>query len=741
MASVNSGTRGRLDVNASATSNAAGNFSDVSWNVQWVERSLTTAFNNNGVPFSVVVGGIGTVASGNFTFDWRPSGFQSQQLASGTTRVFHNSDGSAASSLGNVTGSVGDTGSDAAGRGVSVTQGVSLPVLKVVPGVPSSVVATRISDTSVSVSWSQSSASNGQPTSNTIRRSVNGGSFADVVTISPATSATLAAAANQKLVYGVRATNTAGASAFSASSTARYTTPAAPSSVVAAKTAALNIDVSWTPNVAYVEHQHVVEFSTNAGSSWSALATVAAGVSTHTHVNPNAAFVHVYRVRAVTTASPILSSGNVTSNSVQLLTAPNAPTLAALPANANRQAAFVVTWAHNPVDTTAQTAFEVNFSANGGSTWTSTGKVTSVVSSRTIAANTYAANQSVTVRVRTWGQATSGGSDGTGASVYSTSNTVTFKTLPTATIVSPASGVNYTESTLDVQLNFAQAEGAVFVSAQIALLEGATVLESIVSNTLASTLLDTTVDDGSAYSVQVTVTDSNGLTSTLVTRSFTVAYTLPVTAGVTVEYLPDSGIVQVGLTFPTAGGGRVAATTVTVFRTIGGVRETVASRFPITGGTLTILDTTPTINGVNGYTVRTFSNDGATANATATVTTNEGDMAFLSSGPGFAEIVKFQSNLRVAATGAREQELVRAAGRVSPIALFGPAKSLQVSGSATLFAGDESTPQDVEAFIRAAGVCCYRDGTGRRMFGIVAGSIETVSARQSELQFTVTEAT
>jgi hypothetical protein len=602
-----------------------------------------------------------------------------------------------------------------------------------------------VSDSSVSLSWSQSSASNGAPTSNTIRRRINGGAFSDVVTIGVASSASLSAAANQKIEFGVRADNAAGTSGYSATSAAIYTTPAAPTNASAVKTAGSNIVVSWVPNVAFVEHQHVVRRGTVSNGvityESTPLGVVAAGVSTITHTSPNLSQVHVYAVSARNTSTGALQSSESVSNSVQLLTAPNAPTLAALPANANRQAAFVLTWAHNPVDTTAQTAFEVNFSLNGGSTWTSTGKVTSGVSSRTITANTYTGNQAVTVRVRTWGAATSGGSDGTGASVYSTSNTVTFKTLPTVTIVAPANAVNYAVATLNVQLNFAQAEGATFVSAQIELLQGVTVLELIASTTIASTVLTTAVDNGQSYSVRVSVTDSNGLTSTLATRSFNVVYTLPVTAGVTLAYLPSSGIVQLGLTFPTAGGGLVAATTVTVLRTIGGRVETVANRFPITAGTLTILDTTPTINGVNGYTVRTFSNDGATSDVGATITNDEGDLAFLSSGVGFADIVKFQSNLRVAATGAREQELVRAAGRVSPIALFGPAKSLQVSGSATLFAGDESTPQDVEAFIRAAGVCCYRDGTGRRMFGIVAGSIETVSARQSELQFTVTEAT
>jgi len=595
------------------------------------------------------------------------------------------------------------------------------------------------------VSWAQSSASNGQPTSNTIRRRINGGAWTTAVTISPATSSSLSAAANQKLEYEVRAANAAGSTAFSSTSTAIYTTPAAPTGVSASKDADLDITVVWTPNVAYVEHQHVVEHGTvsDGVTTWddSALATVAAGTSLYKHVDPDAGDIHVYRVSAVTTSAPALTSTTALSNTVQLLAAPNKPTLPVLPSFANRAAAFVLTWAHNPVDTTPQTAFEVNFSTNGGSTWTSTNKVTSGVSSRTITAGTYAANAAVTMRVRTWGEATSGGAESTGASPWSDQATVTFKTRPVVTVTSPVNAVDYVAATLNVQLGFSQAESATFVTATIELFEGATLLESVISTTRASTILDTRVADGVTYTVKVSVTDSNGLTSTQVSRQFDVEYTEPVPAGVTVEYLPDSGVAQIGLTFATAGAGQVAATTVTILRTIDGVTETVASRFPIAGASLTILDTTPTIHGVNSYRVRTFSEDGATADVVASLTTTEGDWAFLSSGDGFSNIIKFRSNLRVGAAASREQALVTAAGRESPIALFGPAKSLEVSGTATLFPGDESTPEEVEAFIRSATLVCYRDGNGRRIVGVMSASTPAISPLQSTFDFRVTEAT
>lgn len=741
MVDVNTGTSGTLRVTGSVVgSSAAGIWWDVAWSLQLIERvSAGSSFQLNPKAASVSIAGVGTVWSGTFTFDWRPSGLQSQTIASGTTRVFGPPSGSG-SGLGNVTGSIADTNTSAAGGPTSATKTVSLPTLTVLPGVPTGVVATRVSDSQVSVAWTQPAASNGQPTSQTVRRRINGGSFADVVTLSPATSTTVAASANQKLEYEVRATNAAGSTDWSATSAAVYTSPAAPSGVVAAKDTSLNIDVSWTPNVAFSEHQHVVEFSTNGGSSWTALATVAAGTSTFKHTSPNPALVHVYRVRAVNTSGG-LTSAWVQSNSVQLLTAPNAPTLPVLAAFADKAADFILTWTHNPVDTTAQTAYEVEFSTNGGSSWSSTGKVTSAVSSRTITANTYAADVAVTVRVRTWGQATTGGAESTGASAWSTQRTVTFKTRPTAAILTPADASTWTEAELRVGLSFTQPEDGTFVSATLQLKQGSTVLETIQSTTLASTTFITEVEDGESYTVTATVTSSHGITSTLVDADFSVAYTLPVAATVTVTYLPDSGIAQLDVTIPTAGVGEEDAVAVSIFRTIDGTVETIQSAFPITVGDTTFLDTTPTINGVNEYRVRTLSGDGAARDTLVDLTTNETIFAFFSNGAGFSRIVSFFGNLRFTATPSIATALVTTAGRTKPIALFGTNRGLTVTGSAAIVPERGSSVDEIEALAAEGGIVCYRDPSGRRVFGVLSVSIESTSSIRSDMQYTITEAT
>lgn len=655
--------------------------------------------------------------------------------------VAHAADGSKSIALGLDTGSIGwfiESGAS------STSTMMGLATLVAVPGTPTAVTATRVSDTSCTVAFTPNYAGNAVPTATKVLASVDGGAFAQVLAAGNASSLPVSTLANHKYLFKVTQGNSAGTSAESAASVAYFTTPAAPTGVSAAKDASLNIVVSWVDGVPYSEHQMVVEHGTVTGgvTTWdgSPLAVVAAGSSSYTHVSPNPAASHVYRVSAKNTDTGALVSAAVVSNTVQLLVAPNKPTVPALALFADKGKAFVLGWAHNPVDTTPQTAYEVGYSTNGGTTWSTTGKVASVTPSKTFAASTYNAGDALTVRVRTWGQAATGGSDGTGASPWSDPQTVTFKTRPSVSIIAPANAGTWVEADVTVQLGFSQAEGATFVQATITLLSGTTELETVVSTTLAATALASRVADGSSYSVKVTVLDSNGLVSNVATSTFAVAYTLPVEAEVSVSYLADSGIAQINLAIPIPGVGEAAAVSVSIDRTINGSRETIVDRYPIEGASLTVLDTTPTINGTNSYRVRTYSDDGATADVIEPLVTTEKQWAFLSTGAGFATIVSFYGNLRLAAAPARSTALVPTAGRERPIALFGNLGSLEVSGSATLLPDEGSTPTEVEQFVQTAGVTCFRGPDGRRVFGAVAGSVSSPSSRLSEFQFKVTEA-
>ena len=707
----------------------------------WVEKTSGSGY------LTYNSGNTGSM-SGDVSFSangWAPYNFEnysSKQIGSGSDWVVHASNGTKTAS--------GDyAANDSAGGNFGSANGSwSLGLTRIydIPDTPTSVAGSYVDDTNVSVSWSRPAVTNDAPNTSQIRKQINGGSWIELSPISATTTVVTAASPNSKRIFQVRETNSEGTSSWSSSSAAVYTTPTAPTDLSATKDASLDINLVFTPNVNFTEHQHVVEHGTVTGevTTWDGteLATIVSGTSTYKHVAPDPGSTHVYRVFAKNLDAGVLTSAKVTSNTVQLLVAPNKPTIPTLAAFVDKAKDFSPTWVHNPVDTTAQTAYEFGYSTNGGAAWSSTGKLVSSASTKTFVASTYAADVALTVRVRTWGQATTGGSDGTGASPWSDQATVTFKTRPVVTITGPADLSTYAKAELTVNLGFSQAEAATFVSATIKLYDGASaLLETLVSTTRAATVMDTAVANGSSYTAKVTVRDSNGLVSDEVVSGFSVVYTLPAAAAVTATYLPGSGIGQLDLTIADPGAGEVAATLVTITRTIKGKAETVLLEYP-KSASLTILDMTPTINGTNTYKVKTISADGATATTTVEMVTAEDAWAFLSSGSGFSDIVNFRAVLKVASSPSRSVSLFQASGRSRPIALFGESGNLEVSGSADLHPGrDEygSDPDEVEEFLLGADIVCYRDPTGRRIFGHVSGSIDSPHGKRSSFSFVVRE--
>lgn len=743
MADAGTGNYGVLRVSTGVTANAAGNYWDISWAFYLIENGGSNSSYDGGTAFSVVVGTAGTVASGSFAWDWRPGGYQNTLIASGSTRVYANSDGSVPSGI-YVQGNMGSSGTSGAGGPTSVSESPSLSPLKVLPGTPTAVGAVRNSDTSATVSWSQSSASNGQPSNDTIRSKVNGGPWADVVTIAAATSVNVATAANQKIVYGVKATNSVGDTAYSADSSALFTTPAAPSSVVATKSGS-DIVVTFTDNVAFAEHQHVLEHGVlNVGTgviTWdvSALAAIAAGTTSFTHTSPNAAQVHVYRLSAKNTDTGALQSATVQSNSVQLLTSPNKPAVVAPAPFQDKAAVFRFSWAHNPVDTTAQTKRQVRYSTDGGAMWTTGAKTADTNQYVDFAASTWAANVQVAFQVRTKGGYDSGSDGDASYSPWSDSISVTFKTKPATTITAPVTGSTYVQAALTVVLGFSQAEGASFVSAKIGLYaSGGALIEEIISNTLAGTTFTNRVANGSSYTVKATVADSNGVTSSQVTSSFSVTYTSPVAAVVTTTYLPDSGIVQLALAIPAAAGGLVAAASVTIDRIIDGLSENIVTDYP-SAASLTILDLLPTIAGDNLFKVTTKSLDGATFVVTKTVTTLPGQWAFMSKGPGYAQIIRFEGGIKPVATPTVDSALLKTAGRARSIGLYAKTGSLVVTGVGELVPGPGSTAKEIQAFLQITGKGCYRDPSGQRIFGRIQGQIARENSMFGSLSYSVEE--
>lgn len=738
-ASVNTGQAGLLEIQAvePGPTDAANNTSLVSWAAYLHERISWGQAWSGGLGATVSTN-FGVIWDGTFAFDWRPAGLQSALIASGQFWTgARNPDGTGSIDFGVQMAATGTSGA-----GGPTYVGVTLPLvtLKVLPNTPTGLTATRISDTQVQLAWNQTHASNGAPTSVLVQQRINGGAWEDLVGGSPTTSMVVGTQANRKTEYRVRSGNAAGATAWSNVGGPVYTTPADPTNAAAAKDSANDINITFTSNVSYAEHNHEVWHGTVAGgvTTWdgAALATLASGVASYKHVAPNPAQVHIYRVRA---KAGTLFSGYSTTSAVQVLAAPNKPTIPALPAAAQRDAVFRFPWQHNSVDSSPQTKYQWRWSTNGGAAWTTGAKTTSVNQFHDFAANTFALNSTVTFQVRTKGSYDSGGDGDASYSPWSDSVAVTFKSLPTTSIIAPANGSNLNDSTVRVTLGFAQAQAATFVTGQIQLLQGATLLEELNTNTLVGTALATPVQNGTSYTVRGRVQDSNGLWSDWATSTFNVVYLAPVPAGVVVTYLPAQGFGQIDLTIPAPGAGQSAATTVTITRSInGGPEEVLVKDFP-TAAALSFLDTTPVIRGTNTYRVTTKSALGAQVTVSTDLVTTECRRAFLSKGAGFDNYVVFGANVQVNEGLNVASDTVSAAGRTKPIGLYGVETSVQLKASSFVYEGFGSTMMELRNFLLVPGKACYRDSTGRRVFGTLKGSVKYKKVDRGTLDFTLTE--
>jgi hypothetical protein len=224
---------------------------------------------------------------------------------------------------------------------------------------------------------------------------------------------------------------------------------------------------------------------------------------------------------------------------------------------------------------------------------------------------------------------------------------------------------------------------------------------------------------------------------------FHVTFSPPAPATIDATYVPEAGMMQLAVSFPAPVAPQVAAVTFDITRTIDdGPTEVIMPTQSVVGDIL-LLDTTPTINGDNQYAVITYTAAGAASDpVTVDAVTTETQWAFLSTGDGFADYVLFFGDLTVGSVPQRDSALIKAAGRARSIALFGETSTLDVSVTATILTDMGSSPQQIESLMLGAGLACYRDPSGRRVFGMLSNNgIANIGPQFASLSFTISEAT
>jgi hypothetical protein len=581
------------------------------------------------------------------------------------------------------------------------------------PAAPSAVAVSRASDTQHVVTWTRNSTSAAPYQSQKVQRWDNVTAKWSTIfgTVSgTATSYTdRSTIANRRYVYRVQAVNTT-ATTTSSNAAAVYTTPSDPTNPAAVKSGS-NIVVTWTNTCSYSEYETVV-YESQDGGAYSTLATVAGGTASYTHVSPSTSVTHKYQIRHVTSSGPFLGSGYPSTNTVQLAAPPNAPTNLA-PSGVAIDAVndIALTWVHSPVDSSAQTKFQIQHRLAGAGAWTTIAVFTSTSSTWTLPADTYANGAGFEWQVKTWGiHATAG--------PYSAMASVTTSAIPTATISVP--GASITTSTLTFTWSYYDAEGSAQAEWQAELLDGAGATVEFASDANAETTytFGSPVADASSYTVRVQVRDGSGLWSAWDSWTFSVSYALP--ADVALAGVYDSGVMAITLTpDATDPGVTVDPASVAVQRRIdGGVWVTIAAELDPAA---VFLDTKCATVGLNEYrAIVTSALPSSVTMSPVSITTADTRWSYLSYGPAFSIILRCYGNLEFGHGDGRDTVLNAFENRPKPVAVFGANTSSTLSVKADL--DDDSTPLvDWRTAAREAETALVRIPTGRRDFGAISG--------------------
>ncbi len=574
------------------------------------------------------------------------------------------------------------------------------------PAAATGFTSTRVSDAQANLAWTDNPTSTAPIDNIGVWRRDNLTAQAMIAALAgtAASYSDTGLVADRRYEHLIASANSSGAtnSAWSASI---YTTPAAPSSVSATLTGS-DIVVSITPASSYAaECQYVITHGTVSGgvTTWDAspLATTGVGVTTYTDVAPGGA-THIYKAAA---KAPSTLTGTATvSNSVPLASTPNAPTGQAV--TSTRQSGSVIdaavaatlTWVHNPTDSSAQTQYEVQYRVDGGA-WVSSGTVVSTISSRTIAAGTWADEHTVEWQVRTWGVYAT-------ASPWSTTATITTAAIP---VVSVSSAPTCTTSTMTATGGYtssgshAQAAGRWSLRTMTGeTLETVTVTGASLSYTFAST-----VANGVSYVQAFQAQDSLGLWSVESTATVAVSYAPPSTPTLAVTFDPTTGAVVGTITNPAPGTGEVAAVSNAVYRD-GLPLQTLAN----VSANGTFIDRVPPLGATVTYTVEAVSATPSSAMSASVDVSTAATQVWLNGGPAMTVgvAVYLDPILKRKTSLAKVTRLYK--GRATPVIYTGIATS--ADSTLTGVMADVPSLEALEAVVNLPGEACYRDPDGRR---------------------------
>lgn len=404
------------------------------------------------------------------------------------------------------------------------------------PDPATGVTATRVSDSRIDLSWvpHYTNAAGPKPWASQVIDRTDRGDWGSFVNASgwlgwePTSWSDLSVQPNSRYDYRHIAFNSAGSSPHAYAAASVYTTPASPT-VSARKTASGDVEITSTQRAPWATGMEVQD--SPAGGAWVTLTSTASPWAAWTHTTPDPTKTHRYRAR-VRTPDGLWSDWSPVSETIQLLAKPNPPT-GLTPSVAARGEEILLAWTPQPVDGTPQQAYEVRHRLTGTSTWTTTGYVTSALSTWTLPAGTYTA--SFEWQVRTKHQHASW-------SDWSNAQATSVTARPTGSIITPTVGATISSGTLAITATYFQADGLPMQAWRASLVRDGVTLQTRTGTAVADLALVAfapSMLNDSSVSVVLEVQSSAGLWATPVTRTWTVRFIPPLPPEVSIVWDRD----------------------------------------------------------------------------------------------------------------------------------------------------------------------------------------------------------
>lgn len=415
------------------------------------------------------------------------------------------------------------------------------------PAPPSDVAVARITDNLVHLSWTNNTSGAAPYTTLEIQRREYLGTdwspWSLITTVAGSVnnwndSTTVDNAAYE---YRIRAVNSAGASNYEdAVSSTVYMTPG-PVSDVTAQVIAGTIKLDWT-NTTYTHSNNSVKIErSNNGGAYTTVATLNPVVTTWTDSTPGTG-TKQYRISIIRTVPTSLSSAPVLSDVVTTVAPPLAPTELFPTGKVDFSEDQTFKWKHNHAgDGIPQSAYELQVSSDGGSTWTAyaPGLTVSTVSERLVPGGTLSNGVDYLWRVRTRGDVA------TGVGAWSTPVSVRGEYAPVISIVSPPSVVQSFPAVID--WTYFQADGHPQTYWAAGVYEGPVFdPERLIATYFGTT--ETEVDigeellDGGEYTVRVIVISTDSIQA-FADKTFVVDLLPPQPGVIDGQYDPCTGTV------------------------------------------------------------------------------------------------------------------------------------------------------------------------------------------------------